>query len=380
MADNASTKAPEQLKRTPLYDLHLDCGGRMVPFAGYSMPVQFSDGIIREHQHTREAASLFDVSHMGQLELRGPDISAALEALLPVDILDLPLHQSRYALLTSDAGGVLDDLMLTRWSETSCYLVVNADRRGHDVEYLRSRLPARVEVRERSDRALLALQGPRARQIMAQLLPEVAELHFMRALSGKIAGTECYVCCSGYTGEDGFEISVPAAEAAAIASLLLDQDGVRAAGLGARDSLRLEAGLCLYGHELSESISPVEAGLAWSISAERRSGGERCAGFPGADQILQQLTHGVARSRVGLVVEGRAPVRAGAALVNEQDVVVGEVTSGGFGPSLGKPVAMGYVASGSAAPGTRLRAQVRGQSRAVSVSALPLVRQRYFRG
>ena len=202
----------------------------------------------------------------------------------------------------------------------------------------------------------------------------------MRALSGKIAGTECYVCCSGYTGEDGFEISVPAAKAAAIASLLLDQDGVRAAGLGARDSLRLEAGLCLYGHELGESISPVEAGLAWSISAERRSGGERCAGFPGADQILQQLTHGVARSRVGLVVEGRAPVRAGAALVNEQDVVVGEVTSGGFGPSLGKPVAMGYVASGSAAPGTRLRAQVRGQSRAVSVSALPLVRQRYFRG
>ena len=380
MADGQQQTQDTPLQRTPLYEMHVAAGAKMVPFAGYSMPVQFAQGIIKEHLHTRHSASLFDVSHMGQVELRGADVASALEAVLPVDIQGLPLRQLRYGLLTDEAGGVLDDLMLTRWSDSHCSLVVNADCKVADVAYLRSRLPAQIDISLLPDCALLALQGPAARQALAQLLPAAAELHFMRAMSAQLAGFDCVISCSGYTGEDGFEISVAASDAAALAAQLLALDGVAPAGLGSRDSLRLEAGLCLYGHDLSTVTTPVEAGLSWSISSARRTGGERAGGFPGAAVILPQLINGACRRRVGLAVEGRGPVREGAQLLGLSDEPVGRVTSGGFAPTLDAPVAMGYVLSEQAVPGNRLQAVVRGRPRQVTVMKLPFVKQRYYRG
>jgi aminomethyltransferase len=380
MAEDGFDDNPTELQQTPLYALHVNAGARMVPFAGYSMPVQFPQGILKEHLHTRSAAGLFDVSHMGQIVLRGTDVAAALEALLPVDVQGLPLHQLSYALLTNECGGILDDLMVTRWSPDSCYLVVNADCKAQDIAHLRSQLPASIEIEVLSDRALLALQGPAARSVISRLLPAAADLHFMRGMSGKISGYDCYISCSGYTGEDGFEISVAAADARALAEILLLQDAVQPVGLGARDSLRMEAGLCLYGHDLDPSTTPVEADLAWSISAARRLGGVREGGFPGAQPILEQMVNGAPKRRVGLAIEGRAPVREGVELVNEDGAAVGQVCSGGFGPSLGAPLAMAYVRSDCATVGTTLQAIVRGRPRPVVVAKLPFVARRYYRG
>lgn len=363
----------------PLDSLHRELGARMVPFAGYEMPVQYPQGIIAEHQQTRSAAGLFDVSHMGQVRISGPGVTAALEALLPVDLVGLGDDQQVYALLTNDAGGVRDDLIVTRWSEESFFLVVNAACKEADVAYLRGKLPG-LELEVLEDRALLALQGPAAREVMAGILPEAAALTFMTGCRGSIDGHDIYATCSGYTGEDGFELSVPAAIADAVARRLLADERVGPIGLGARDSLRLEAGLCLYGHELSETITPVEAGLMWSISRARRRDGERPGGFPGAEAIFALSDQGPARRRVGLKVEGRRPVREGQVVLDGGGVAVGEITSACMGVTLGAPIAMAMVDADCREPGTALAVDVRGKALPVTVTRMPFVPQRYFRG
>lgn len=376
----ASKKTGGQpLVRTPLYDLHLEGGGKMVPFAGYEMPVQYPSGIMNEHKHTRSRAGLFDVSHMGQVRLVGADAAAALETLVPMDVVGLgELHQ-RYAFFTNEAGGILDDLMVTNAGD-HLFLVVNGACKAQDIAHLQARIGSRCAVEPLVDRALLALQGPAAGAVMARLSPQTATQLFMTAATVELAGVECFVARSGYTGEDGFEISVPAAAAEALARSLLAEDEVAPIGLGARDSLRLEAGLCLYGHDIDEATTPIEAGLTWAIQKVRRTGGAREGGFPGADVILGQLADGAKRKRVGLRPEGRAPVREGAELTDESGKPVGSVTSGGFGPTVEAPVAMGYVEAGYAAAGTRLNATVRGKPLPVTVSKLPFVEQRYYRG
>jgi len=366
------------LAKTPLHALHLEFGARMVPFAGYDMPVQYPGGIIKEHQHTRTLASLFDVSHMGQVRLSGEGAAAALESLVPVDVIDLPVGQQRYALFTNDNGGILDDLMITN-ADDYLFLVVNAACKEQDITHLRT-LSDRCGIEVLSEHALLALQGPKATQVMARLAPELTRLVFMKGTRANIAGIDCFVTRSGYTGEDGFEISVPATQAETLAHILLEQEEVAPAGLGARDSLRLEAGLCLYGNDIDVTTTPVEANLNWVLSKVRRSGGERAGGFPGADIILRQLTEGVTRLRVGMRPEGRAPVRDGAELLNDQGEKVGKVTSGGFGPTVGWPVAMGYVELPYSQVGTELQALVRGKSLPVRVAKLPFAPHRYYRG
>jgi len=346
----------------------------MVPFAGYEMPVQFPAGILAEHRHTRTHASLFDVSHMGQANLRGPDVAAALESLVPQDLLGLQRGRQRYAFFTNDAGGILDDLMVTNAGD-HLYLVVNAARKAHDFALLE---PLGLEIL--ADRALLALQGPGAAPAMARLAPGVQSLPFMSSSTLKVDNIECQISRSGYTGEDGFEISVAAGEAEALARLLLAEEGVSPAGLGARDSLRLEAGLCLYGHDLDEATTPVEAGLSWAIQKIRRRGGARAGGFPGAGVILDQLERGAARLRIGILPEGRAPIREGEPLHDSTGRPVGRLTSGGFGATLDAPIAMGYVEREFAAAGTMLSATVRGKPRACRVSPLPFVPRRYYRG
>jgi aminomethyltransferase len=374
------------LQRTPLHALHMQLGARMVAFAGYDMPVQYPTGIIKEHLHTRAAAGLFDVSHMGQIALRTrsgrlEDAARALETLVPGDVLGLAAGRQRYTLLTNVAGGVLDDLMVSNLGDR-LMLVVNAARKAADEAHLRSHLTGACEIEPLVGRALVALQGPTAQAVLAALAPEVAAMQFLDARTVMLMGKECIVTRSGYTGEDGFEISVPADAAQALCEELLRDRSVAPVGLGARDSLRLEAGLCLYGSDLSETITPVEAALDWTIASVRRSGGGREGGFPGAATILRQLSSGAARRRVGLRPEGRAPVRGGAALfLSERDeAAVGVVTSGGFGVSLDAPVAMGYVPIAAATPGTRLFAEVRGKRLAVVVSTLPFVPTRYKRG
>lgn len=366
------TDAP--LARTPLYALHLELGARMVPFAAYEMPVQYPAGILAEHQHTRNRASLFDVSHMGQARLP-LSAAAALESLVPADVLGLAAGGQRYAFFTSESGGILDDLMFAHAGD-HLFVVVNAARKAHDFALLGKHCGARVL----ADRALLALQGPLAAQVMQRLAPEAAALGFMQTCAATLGGAACFVARSGYTGEDGFEISVAAAQAEPLAKLLLSQDGVAPAGLGARDSLRLEAGLCLYGHDIDESTTPVEAGLEWAIQKVRRRGGARAGGFPGAGVILEQLERGAARRRVGIVPEGRAPLREGEVLKDAAGRTVGRLTSGGFGASVNAPVAMGYVESALAVPGVQLTAVVRGKPRACRVSALPFIPHRYHRG
>ncbi|MBI2751975.1 MAG: glycine cleavage system aminomethyltransferase GcvT [Betaproteobacteria bacterium] len=363
------------LLQTPLHALHLELGARMVPFAGYEMPVQFPAGILAEHRHTRAHASLFDVSHMGQARLHGPDAAAALESLVPADIIGLARGRQRYVFFTNEAGGILDDLMVANAGD-HLFLVVNAARKEHDFALLRSRCTVEVP----ADRALLALQGPDAAGVMEKLAPDAAALAFMSITQVIIEGIECLLARSGYTGEDGFEISVPASSAEKLARLLLRQDAVKPAGLGARDSLRLEAGLCLYGHDIDESTTPVEAGLGWAIQKSRRRGGAREGGFPGAGVILDQLERGTARKRVGILPEGRAPIREGAALEDCEGRRVGRLTSGGFGATLDAPIAMGYVQAEFAAPGTILRAAVRGKPRTCRVSMLPFIPHRYYRG
>ncbi|SLN73727.1 glycine cleavage system aminomethyltransferase GcvT [Roseisalinus antarcticus] len=365
------------LNQTPLNDLHRELGARMVAFAGYEMPLQYAAGVMQEHLHTRTAAGLFDVSHMGQIILRGTDPAAtatALEALMPMDLVSLAVGRQRYGFFTNAAGGIEDDLMVANRGD-HLFLVVNAARKAEDVARLRSGLPAGVAVEVLEDRALLALQGPSAEAVLAALAPEVARMLFMDVTTVTLAGVECWVSRSGYTGEDGFEISVPGAAAEALARALLTDDAVAPIGLGARDSLRLEAGLCLYGQDIDAGTSPVEAGLTWAIQRARRAGGARAGGFPGADRILRELADGADRRRVGLAPEGRAPMRAGVDLFEgaEGGDAIGSVTSGGFGPSLGAPVAMGYVPAGMARTGTTLMGELRGTRRPVQVAALPFI-------
>ena len=368
------------LKQTPLYSLHTELGAKLVPFAGYEMPVQYPAGIMQEHLHTRAQAGLFDVSHMGQVVISGPGVAEALETLVPVELASLPVNKQTYAVFTNDQGGIQDDLMICRWAEDRFFLVVNAACKEQDIAYLHANLPG-LELEYLGDnRGLLALQGPAAKDVMAELAPAACELVFMEGSRVELEGADCYITRSGYTGEDGFEISIPAESTEAVARKLLSFEQVEPVGLGARDSLRLEAGLCLYGHDLDTSTTPIEASLLWSISKPRRADGNKAGGFPGAEIIFKQIANGVSRKRVGLAVEGKAPVREGAELVDADGNQVGAVTSGGFGPSAGCPVAMGYVSSEYSAVDTRLNALVRGKPRPVAVAKMPFVEQRYYRG
>jgi aminomethyltransferase len=382
----SDSNAPDarQLLQTPLHALHVERGARMVAFAGYEMPVNYPTGILAEHLHTRAAAGLFDVSHMGQAALEGPDHAAtarALERLCPADILDLVPGRQRYAQFLNEGGGIIDDLMVTRPPDADgrLLLVVNAARKAVDFDLLRANLPPDVRLTVLDELALIALQGPRAASALERILPgeHFATMPFMSARKLHLLdGAQGSISRSGYTGEDGFEISLPREQADVFARMLLSQDEVKPIGLGARDSLRLEAGLCLYGHELDETIDPIEAGLGWSIQKRRRIEG----GFPGAGRIQGALAKGPNRKRVGVRLEGRAPAREGAEIVDRAGAVIGAVTSGGFGPSVGSPIAMGYVASAAAAPGTPLGLIVRGKSLAASVVALPFHPHAYYRG
>ncbi len=367
------------MKRTPLYDLHLELGAKMVPFAGYSMPVHYPLGVMGEHLHTRAKAGLFDVSHMGQVVITGADPAAALERLVPVDIVGLGVGRQRYALFTNDKGGILDDLMVVNRG-TDLFLVVNAACKAQDVAHLTAGLPD-CTVTEITDRALLALQGPSAEAAMVAFGLDVTGMRFMHYASFTWQGIDLYVTRSGYTGEDGFEVSVPAAHADAFARALLALPDVAPIGLGARDSLRLEAGLCLYGHDIDEKTLPVMAGLTWAIQKARRAGGVREGGFPGAEYILQELADGPSACRVGFRPEGRAPIREGTVIWDapEGGRNLGGVTSGGFGPSLGAPIAMGYVPNFAATPGTTLWAELRGKRLPVTVCELPFRPSTYKR-
>ena len=375
-----STTAPlGALLHTPLHALHLELGAKMVPFAGYAMPVSYPQGILAEHRQCRESAVLFDVSHMGQLRLTGDDAAAALETLVPVDIVGLAPGKQRYALFTNDAGGILDDLMVTRRAD-HLFLVVNAACKEADTTHLRTHLSTRCLIEPLPERALLALQGPKAAAVMQRLAPELAKITFMTGGEATIHGVACFATRSGYTGEDGFEISVAAAEAETLARALLAEPEVAPAGLGARDTLRLEAGLCLYGHDIDTTTTPVQAGLTWAIQKVRRPGGERAGGYPGADVIAAQLANGAAMKRVGLVGLERVPVREGAHIVDDAGLGIGRVTSGTVGPSVGQPIAMAYLPSALAVPGTVVHADVRGKRQPLRVSPLPFAPHRYFRG
>ncbi len=367
------------LLRTPLYDLHVELGAKMVPFAGYAMPVNYPGGIIAEHRQCRESAALFDVSHMGQLRLVGDDAAAALETLVPVDVIDLAVGKQRYALFTNAAGGILDDLMIARRAN-DLFVVVNAACKDADTKRLTTNIGHRCQVVPLPERALLALQGQKAVKALARLADGVASLTFMTGGTFTLAGAECFVTRSGYTGEDGFEISVPAEAAVALAKALLAQPEVKPAGLGARDTLRLEAGLCLYGHDIDEHTTPVEAGLTWAIQKVRRPGGAREGHYPGADKIAGQLAGGVQVKRVGLVGLERIPVREGAALVDGQGHKLGHVTSGTLAPTVNKPIAMAYLAANHAIANHEVYAEVRGKPQPMRVTALPFVPPGYHRG
>jgi glycine cleavage system T protein (aminomethyltransferase) len=367
------------LLTTPLDALHRELGAKMVPFAGYDMPVQYPPGIIKEHLHTRAAAGLFDVSHMGQVLIEGEGTARMLESLVPVDIESLGINRQTYALFTNDAGGVLDDLIITRWAQDRFFVVVNAGCKVQDIAHMQAHLNGQT-LTVLDQQALLALQGPAAREVMRRLCPAAAELVFMQGRAAVIEGVEVYVTCSGYTGEDGFEISVPAVAADTLARALLAAPEVEAIGLGARNSLRLEAGLCLYGHELSPEIDPVRAGLLWSISKVRRADGERPGGFPGAAKIFGHIANSTPLRRVGLRVDGRRPVREGQVVVDEQGRPVGSICSACYGSSVGAPIAMAYIERELGEPGTRLAVEVRGKSQAVVVARMPFTPQRYFRG
>lgn len=374
----------ESMVETPLHALHLSLGARMVPFAGYDMPVQYPAGILKEHLHTRAAAGLFDVSHMGQIALRPKsgrlaDAMAALEALIPMDVAGLAEGRQRYGLFTNATGGILDDLMFANRGD-HLFLVVNAACKRADTAHLEAELGAVCAV-EPLDRGLIALQGPQAASVLARFNPDVAQMRFMDLRAVDFHGMPAIVSRSGYTGEDGYEISVDAQHTADLAQRLLSEPEVLPIGLGARDSLRLEAGLCLYGHDIDTGTTPVEAALEWAIQPARRPGGARAGGFPGAQVILGQIAAGAARRRVGLLPDGRAPMREGVELYAEDgEAPIGAITSGGFGPSVNAPVAMGYVPIEFAAPGTRLLAMLRGKKLPVTVARLPLIKPGYKRG
>jgi len=373
------------LKQTPLHALHLARGAKMVPFAGYDMPVQYAAGVLKEHLHTRGQAGLFDVSHMGQLALKPKsgkvaDAALALEKLVPQDILGIAPGRQRYAQFTNDDGGLLDDLMVANFGD-HLFLVVNAACKTEDEAHLRAHLSDSCEIISLADRALIALQGPKAESALAKFCADVGSMKFMDAGPRRVSDIDCFVSRSGYTGEDGFEISMPADKAVALVAALLDNPEVLPIGLGARDSLRLEAGLCLYGHDIDTTTTPVEGALEWSMQKVRRSGGARAGGFPGADNVLAQFAQGASRRRVGLKPDGRAPVREGAALFADagSSEPIGKVTSGGFGPSLNAPVAMGYLPTALSAIGTTVFAEVRGQRLPLKVAATPFVPNTYKR-
>ncbi len=377
---------PDNLLKTPLNDLHLSLGARMVPFAGYSMPVQYPMGLMAEHHHTRSAAGLFDVSHMGQLRLVGPDAAAALESLLPVDVIDLPVGKQRYGLLLNDQGGIIDDLMFFK-RQDDIFVIVNGACKVGDIAHIQASIGSRCQVVPMPERALLALQGPQAVTALSRLAPGVEKLVFMTGgyftVQAGGQGIDVFLTRSGYTGEDGFEISVHESQAEALARTLLAQPEVKPIGLGARNSLRLEAGLPLYGNDIDNGTTPVEAGLNWAMQKVRRAGGARAGGFPGAAKILAQLAGGAdapARKRVGLIALERVPVREHTELQDLNGQRIGEVTSGLLGPTIDKPVAMGYVAAGYAALGSKVNAIVRGKPVPMEVVAMPFVPTRYFRG
>jgi len=372
--------APQgDLLKTPLHALHVELGARMVAFAGYDMPVSYPAGILAEHRHCRTAAALFDVSHMGQLRLLGAGADRALESLAPVDVVGLAAGKQRYGFFTNASGGILDDLMIAR-RESDIFVIVNAACKVADVAHLTTNIGHRCTVQPLPDQALLALQGPQAVKALARLNPGVAALVFMGGNHFTLAGTECFVTRSGYTGEDGFEISVPADAAEALARALLAQPEVKPAGLGARDTLRLEAGLCLYGHDIDATTTPVEAGLTWAIQKVRRAGGERAGGYPGAKVIDGQLATGVSNKRVGLVGLERMPVREGAKLSDAKGHPLGRVTSGTLGPTVGEPIAMAYLAANHALPEHEVFAEVRGKKLPMRVRAMPFAPHRYHRG
>ena len=362
------------LLHTPLDALHRELGAKMVAFAGYDMPVQYPTGIIKEHLHTRSAAGLFDVSHMGQVLIAGSGSAAMLESLVPVDVQGLGVDQQTYAVFTNEHGGVLDDLIITRWGEERFFLVVNAACKAQDIAHLRAHLSGQALT------VLLALQGPAARGVMRSVCPAAANLVFMHGCAAEIDGVAVYITCSGYTGEDGFEISVPNAAAEQIARRLLAFDGVEAIGLGARDSLRLEAGLCLYGHELTPQIDPVQAGLVWSISKARRADGARAGGFPGAEEIYRRIADKTPLCRVGLAVDGKRPVRDDQLVLDASGREVGTICSACYGASVGGPIAMAYVERAHSAPGTALQVVVRDKKVPVTVVTMPFTERRYHRG
>ena len=370
------TDGHENLKRTPLHALHEELGAKLVPFAGYAMPVQYPAGILKEHLHTREKAGLFDVSHMGQAFLDGADPAKALERVTPADIQGIPEGMQRYGLLLNDQGGIKDDFMTTRLSgERALYLVVNASMKEQDFAYISEKLVGAAELKPAPDRALLALQGPLAAVALERHAPGISGMTFMQAQRATIAGAPVIVSRTGYTGEDGFEISIESRDAEHVARALLGEAEVMPIGLGARDSLRLEAGLCLYGHDMDESTDPVEANLTWSLGKRRKEARD----FPGSARVLEHLLNGAGKKRVGLLPEGRAPAREGTEIADKNGRVIGRVTSGGFGPSLNAPLAMGYVESEFAANGTKVDLLVRGKALPAQVAAMPFVPNRYKR-
>ena len=379
--ENRLSPSLDTLFKTPLHDLHVELGARMVPFAGYSMPVQYPAGLMAEHLHTRAAAGLFDVSHMGQLRLEGSDAAATFESLMPVDVIDLAVGKQRYGLLLNDAGGIMDDLMFSN-TGNSIFIIVNGACKAVDIAHIQQKIGTRCKVIPMLEMALLALQGPLAVTALSRLAPGVEKLVFMTGARFDVAGCDCFLTRSGYTGEDGFEISVHVDQAEKLARALLAQPEVKPVGLGARNSLRLEAGLCLYGNDIDTTTTPVEASLNWAIQKVRRAGGARAGGFAGADNILAQLADPatLTRKRVGLVALERIPVRDNTALHALTGEAIGEVTSGLLGPSINQPVAMGYVGPEFASVGIKLNAMVRGKPVLMQVTAMPFVANSYFRG
>jgi len=370
----------KKIRTTSLYQMHLDAGAKMVPFAGYEMPVSYPLGIKKEHIHTREKAGLFDVSHMGQIRLVGKNAKRALESLVPVDIIDLPLMKLRYALFTNKDGGVMDDLMVTSLGDEDLFLVVNAACKEADFEHLLNTIGVECKVEFLEDVALLALQGPKAHEVLAEIAPSTSEMTFMTAKQLVINGIDCFITRSGYTGEDGFEISLLAKDAEELAKLLLSNEEVEWVGLGARDSLRLEAGLSLYGHELDNDHSPVESSLNWALSKVRRTGGEREGNYLGDNIIMSHLNEGSESKIVGLQPEGRMPVRDGALIEDELGNEAGQVTSGGFGPSINRPIAIARIKKNYIENQSKLFALVRDKKIAVEIVKLPFIKQNYYRG
>jgi aminomethyltransferase len=379
--------ADPSLLSTPLNALHLELGAKMVPFAGYSMPVQYAAGLMAEHAHTRTAAGLFDVSHMGQLLLRGKDAAAALESLMPVDVVDLPVGKQRYGLLTTEQGTIIDDLMFVNKGSDELFVIVNGACKVGDTAHMQAKIGQRCEIVQLPAHGLLALQGPQAVNALQRVVPGVEKLVFMTGAAFSWQGAALFITRSGYTGEDGFEISVPGGSADALARALLAQPEVKPIGLGARNSLRLEAGLCLYGQDIDTSTDPLEAGLAWAIQKVRRGGGAREGGFLGASKIIAACANSVgvvaqkpSKKRVGLIAQERVPVREGVALCTPDGKPVGSVTSGLLSPTLNLPIAMGYVPTELSANGTLLHAMVRGKPVPMVVSSMPFVPNRYYRG